>query len=427
MFFGGLESVGYWPNLGENYPFQFTGTFNPAACSQNQCPTDGITIGNGFTSIINAGFASNTTGLTMRGAETNPKTPYTEGWNLSVERSISNDMVATASYVGNTGRHLLTNVDANSPLAAAAPGQGSQNQRPFWHSGGSANVVNQGISTYSALQSKLEKRMSHGYNLLATYTWSHSLDDVNTPLGSSGDTGSPNFYLVGLKHDYSQSPWDTRQRLTFNGLFELPVGKGRAYLNSNAIVDTLVGGWSVNAMFTAQSGNFFTVYTNSISTPDNISSRAVQTGNPYAGGGSAPTNNPSVSCPASVKNHNHWFNPCAFENPWNAAATGDHPLTAGNYVTSQPTILGYVGGRRNQIAGPGYERVNTSIFKNFNLYRENKLEFRADIFNLFNTPALGNPNDSNINNNAGQITGTRSLQSHAPDSRFMQLSAKYSF
>lgn len=427
IFYGGMESIGYWPNLGENYPFQFTGTFNPPACGNNLCPGDNITIANGYTAIINAGFASNTTGLTMRGAETNPKTPYTEGWNLSLERSLGTDMVATASYVGNTGRHLLALIDANAPLAAAAPGQGSQNNRPFPHSGGSSNQVNDGMSDYNALQAKIEKRMSHGYNLLATYTWSHSLDDVDTPLGSSGDSGNINYYLVPLHFDYSQSPWDTRQRLTFNALYELPFGKGRQFLNDNAVADAVVGGWSANAMFTAQSGNFFTVYPNNISTPDNIGSRALRTGNPYSGGGSVPTNNSSISCPASVKNHEHWFNPCAFQNPWNAAATGDHPLTKGNYVTDPATILGYVGGRRGQIAGPGYERVNMSIFKSFAIYRENKLDFRADIFNLFNTPALGNPNDSNINNNAGQITGTRNLQNHSPDSRFFQLSLRYAF
>lgn len=427
IFYGGLESVGYWPNLGENYPFQFTGTFNPAGCGTNMCPTDGITIANGFSSIIANGFASNTTGLTMRGAEINQKTAYTEGWNLTVERSLNSDMVATLGYVGNTGRHILTNVDANSQLAAAAPGEGSNNQRPFSDAGGSANVVNDGMSDYNALQAKIEKRMSHGYNLLATYTWSHSIDDVNTPLGSSGDTGSPNFNLVGIKHDYSQSPWDTRQRLTFTGLYDLPFGKGRQFLNSNAIADAVVGGWSANATFTAQSGNFFTVYTNGISTPDNISARALQVHNPYSGGGSAPSNNSSISCPASVKNYQHWFNPCAFENPWNAAATGDHPLTAGNYITDQATILSYVGGRRNQIAGPGFERVNMSIFKSFRTFQEQKLEFRADIFNLFNTPALSNPNDSNIDSNGGAITGTRNLQRYAPDSRFIQLSLRYAF
>jgi hypothetical protein len=429
IFYGGLESVGYWPNLGENYPFQFTGTFNPAACGSTSCNTDGISMNTGFASIIASGFASNTTGLTMRGAESNPKTPYTEGWNLSAERSLSNDMVVTASYVGNTGRHILTNVDANSPLAITAKNQGAQINRPFPDAGGSANVVNQGSSNYNALQTKLEKRMSHGYNLLATYTWAHSIDDVNTPLGSSGDTGSPNFNLVPLKFDRSQSPWDTRQRLTFNTLYEVPVGKGREFLNNNAVLDTVLGGWSVNAMFTAQSGNFFTVYPNSITTPDNIGSRAVQISDPYKGGGSAPTNNSSISCPTSVKNAQHWFNPCAFQNPWNAATGADHPLAKGTYITgyNNPAILGYIGGRRNQIAGPGYERVNASIFKSFRVYREQKLDFRTDVFNLFNSPALGNPNDSNIDGNGGRITSTRSLQKYAPDSRFFQLSLHYAF
>ncbi len=425
MFYGGLESVGYWPNLGENYPFQFTGTFNADPCGSTYCGTDGITIANGYSAIIAAGFASNTTSLTMRGAEAAPKTPYTEGWNLSLERSLSNDMVITASYVGNTGRHLLTNVDANSPLAAAAPGQGSNNQRPFPHSGGSANVVNQGISTYHALQSKIEKRMSHGFNALATYTWSHSIDDVDTPLGSSGDSGSPNFNLIPLKFDYSNSPWDTRHRLTFNALYELPFGKGRQFLNQNAILDAVVGGWSTNVLFTAQSGNYFTVWPSGISTPDNIGSRAVKVGNAFSTGGTAP--NSSVTCPTSVKNHEHWFNPCAFKNPWNAAGSGDHPLTAGNYVTDVPTLLGYIGGRRNAITGPGFERVNMSIFKSFKVFREDKLDFRADIFNVLNTPALANPSDTNINANAGQITGVRSLQRYSPDSRFIQLSLRFAF
>src|SRR5208337_3485158 len=109
-----------------------------------------------------------------------------------------------ASYVGNTAHHIMTNVDANSPLALVASGHGNNSQRPFPNSGGSANVVNGGFSTYNALQAKIEKRMSHGYNLLATYTWSHSMDDVDTPLGSGGDTGSPNYNLVPLRVDYSQ-------------------------------------------------------------------------------------------------------------------------------------------------------------------------------------------------------------------------------
>ncbi len=426
IFYGGLESLGYWPNLSENYPFQFTGSFPSGSCNALNCPTNGITIGNGFSSIIAAGFASNTRNLTMRGADPEPKTPYTQSYNLSIERSLSNDIVATASYVGNNSRHLQTNVDANAPMALTAPGVSSQNMRPFRHAGGSAYVSYSGASTYNALQTKLEKRMSHGYNLLATYTWSHSLDDVNTPLGSSGDSGERNFNLIPLNLEHSQSPWDTRHRLTFNGLYQLPFGKGHQYLNQNALVDAIVGGWSANAMFVAQTGNYFTVHTTGINTASGGSNtRAVKVGDPYSTGGNSSVGG---SCPTSVRNYHNWYNPCAFTNPWDpSSVSGGHYLAPGSYVTDTASAIGYLGGRRTTVAGPGYERVNMSVFKNFSVYHEQTLEFRTDIFNLFNTPALANPSNSGIGSSGGQITGTRSLQRYSPDSRFFQMSLKYSF
>ena len=68
-----------------------------------------------------------------------------------------------------------------------------------------------------------------------------------------------------------------------------------------------------------------------------------------------------------------------------------------------------------------------SIFKSFAVYHEQKLEFRTDVFNLFNTPALANPSNTGIGTTGGQITGTRSLQRYSPDSRFFQMSLKYAF
>ena len=150
---------------------------------------DGITIANGYSAIIAAGFASNTTGLTMRGAETNPKTSYTEGWNFSVERSMTSIWWLRLVTWAMTGTHLMLWWTATRQWQPRRPDKGSQNNRPFPHSGGSSNQVNTGMSDYNALQAKIEKRMSHGYNLLATYTWAHSIDDVDTPLGSSGDSG----------------------------------------------------------------------------------------------------------------------------------------------------------------------------------------------------------------------------------------------
>lgn len=439
IFYGGLESTGYWPNLGENYPFQYVGNFPSASCGSFNCPTNGITIANGFSSIIANGFASNVTDLTMRGSDPNVKTPYTEDWNLTIERSLTRDTVGTISYVGDTSRHLQINIDPNSSLALENPSNSIQNARPLPDFGGSAYTGYEGMSDYHSLQTKLEKRMSQGFNLLASYTWSHALDDAVTPLGSTGDGNFRQTNLIPFKLDYSQPAFDTRHRFTFTGLYELPFGKGRAYLNQSRVMDEIVGGWSSNATFVAQTGNFFT-----INTSGNANAAGFENGpfayrvkDQYAAGGSGS------NCASQTKNRTHWYNPCSFANPWNANDPVNEPqhyipksatdttlpsYSMQVYVTDLNSVLGYAGGKRDIAVGPGYERVNMSVFKNFSVYREQALTFRADIFNLFNTPSLGQPT-SNQNNSAGggNITGPRSLQQYSPDARFFQLSLKYAF
>ncbi len=436
IFYGGLESTGYWPNLSENYPFQYTGSFPSGSCGTYNCPTDGITIADGFSTIIANGFASNIQNLTMRGSDPHAKTPYTTSYNLSLQRSLTNELGATVSYVGNQSRHLQVFPDPNSPLALQNPNNSSQNSRPLPDVGGTSYTSYSGISDYNSLQAKVEKRLSNGYNLLATYTWSHSLDDAPTPLGTSGDGGLRQSTLIPINMDYSNSGFDTRHRLTMNALYQLPFGLGRKFLNQNRAVDALVGGWSTNTTFIAQTGNPFTVYPSGISSPNNGGTRALKIADPFAAGGSGS------NCAAKTRNRAHWYNPCSFKNPWNAndpvnelehyipknsadaASTG---ATMPVYVTDLKSVLGYLGGRRTSVAGPGYERVNMSIFKNFKTYREQNLEFRADIFNLFNTPSLAGPSSNGTSQSGGKITSPRNIQRYAPDSRFIQLSLKYAF
>jgi hypothetical protein len=444
IFYGGLESTGYWPNLGENYPFQFTGSFPSASCGTFNCPTDGITIANGFASIIANGFASNVENLTMRGSDPAVKTPYTEDWNLSVERSITNDFVATASYVGDTSRHLQVFPDPNNPLALENPSNSTQSARPLPDFGGSSYTSYAGMSDYHSLQTKIEKRMSRGYNLLATYTWSHTLDDAPTPLGTTGDGGYRQSNLIPIKMDYSNTGFDTRQRFTFNALYELPFGKGHTYLNQSRLADEIVGGWSANATFVAQTGNPFSVTPGGFKNASGVGTAyAIKTGDPFA-------SSSGTGCASATKTRATWFNPCSFANPWDSSdpvvngqsnphyipkSTTDSQTPAGDttpvYVTSLASALGYMGGKRDTVVGPGYERVNMSIFKSFSLYHEHSLEFRTDIFNLFNTPSLADPSNNgskpNITTQGAAITGPRSLQSHAPDSRFLQLSLRYAF
>ena len=446
IFYGGLESIGYYPNLGENYPFQYAATFPSASCGTYNCPTDGITIANGFASIVANGFASDVENLQLRGSDPTAKTPYTEDFNLSVERSINNDIAATVSYVGNVSRHLQVFPDPNNSLTLENPSNSTQDARPLPDFGGSQYTAYIGMSDYHSLQTKLEKRMSKGYNLLATYTWSHSLDDAPTPLGTTGDGGYRQSNLIPIDMDYSNTGYDTRQRFTFNALYELPFGKGRAYANQSRLADTTIGGWSANATFVAQTGNPFSVTpSGGFKTAAGAGTTyAIKTANPFATGGSGS------SCATKTHTRTTWFNPCSFENPWDSgdpAVNGNAnphyiPKSASDpntpngdttpvYATGLTSALGYMGGKRDTVEGPGYERVNMSVFKTFTIFHEQQLEFRTDVFNLFNTPSLADPSNNgskpNITIQGAAITGPKSLQTYAPDSRFFQLALSYRF
>jgi hypothetical protein len=86
--------------------------------------------------------------------------------------------------------------------------------------------------------------MANGLNLLGTYTYSHSLDDSPPPLGSTGDGGYRNTNLLPIRYDYSNSAWDTRHRVTFNGYYDLPFGKGRPWLNRGGVANEVAEGWA---------------------------------------------------------------------------------------------------------------------------------------------------------------------------------------
>jgi len=419
MFFGGVESIGGSPNLGFNFPFQFTSAFNSQSCLQNNCPTDGITLENGFTQQIAAGLLNSAKNVTVVGSQPQAKTSYSEQYNLALEYSFSNNLTATASYVGSVSRHLLVAPDGNAPAALLAPGVQSNAYRPFPDLGTIYYNEFSADSNYNSLQTKIDRRFSNGLSLLGTYTYAHSLDDATTPLGSSGDGGYRNVNLIGLSGDYSNSPWDTRHRVTFNSTYEIPVGRGKKFLNSASPLNYLVGGWSGTLVFRAQTGQPFTVY-NSTAAANGAGSHPYLVRDPFQGGGSPDPSNPGTSCPAQVKTLQHWYNPCAFANPLPASS-----IARGQIITGQ-AARAYLGGPRNSIYGPGYERIDLSLFKSIPTLREQSVQFRVDAFDLLNTPAYGQPNGT-IGTNGGLIAGARYFSANTPTSRFFQLALKYLF
>ncbi len=424
IFYGGLENVGNGPNLGGNYPFATEAGFVRPNCAPNNCPSAGLTLENGFSQALAVGLQNFIALPGFAGSDPHIKTPYTTDYNLAFEHALSNNLVANIGYVGNVARHLVQTVDPNDSDALLNPANQTQFVRPFPDLSAGTQDSYEGQSMYNSLQTKLQKRYANGLNFLATYTWSHALDDSGSPLG--GGVGSRNTNLIPLIDEYTNSAFDIRNRFTFNGFYELPFGRGRAHMNHGGWTNFVAGGWATSLTFVAQSGSPFTVSPN-IKTAAGGNARAIPTRDPFSPGGSPDPTNPNVTCAVHTHTHLNFYNPCAFANP--PLPGNNIPRTGpGSQVTglSPQGYAAYLGGKSNFIYGPGYERINMSLFKDFPTWHSQYLEFRADIFNVFNHPSLSICNSS-INSNGGLVCGTKSLQQNTPDARFFQLSVKYAF
>src|SRR6185437_3007104 len=149
--------------------------------------------------------------------------------------------------------------------------------------------------------------------------------------------------------------------------YQLPFGQGRQFLNRGGVVNQVAGGWAADLVFVAQTGNPFTVSPSNSTANGATTTRAVLLRDPYAAGGSPDPSNAGTQCAAKTRNVTSWFNPCAFGNPLPASdipntQTASDPI--GQPLTTASEVLPFLGTARNQVYGPGYERINMSLFKN---------------------------------------------------------------
>jgi hypothetical protein len=439
IFYGGLQSQGN-TNLGTNFPWSNSAYLYPPSCLTGDCPSlasEDVSLETGLVAKTGSGLQNFVSNPGLNGIDGSIKTPYTISYNLSLQQQINSDMAATLSYVGNGARHLPLYYNPNTVRGLYAPGTNTQQYQPFPDFGGMGIIHFGGGSSYNSLQAKLEKRMSRHLSFLATYTWAHNLTDDSDAGGLSTAVGDRNMALIPWSQEYTNSPYDVRNRFTLNGNYQLPFGRGRAFLSNSRWEDELVGGWSSTLTLAAQTGTPFSVSPD-ISTAAGGGARAIKIRDPFAPGGAADTqNNPGVTCATKTRTKEHWYNPCAFANPipGSAIAPVGTPAGTGGYqfyspVTDEASAIALLGGRSNTVYGPGYYSVNMSLFKSFATFREQNLQFRVDAFNLLNHPTLNNPNNngnSSNGSNGGQIYGPNFFQNNTPDARFLQLSAKYSF
>ncbi len=347
-------------------------------------------------------------------------TPYSENWSFGVQRQLPGNVLLDASYVGSHGVHLNVTGEGDvslNQLTAAQIALGTQLQQqvanPFYGlisiSPLNAKTIpysfllrpypqfttvydmyqTGGISNYHSLQVKVEKRFSSGLSLLASYTDAKLIDDYSIISNVGRQAGLQDIY--DRHADRGVSANDISQRFVMSYVYALPFGRGMKFGGGwNRAVDAVLGGWQMNGILTLQTGMPLALSAANTSNAGNPSERP-NTNGQYAG----------LSGPV-VDRLDRYFDTSAFSQP--------APFTFGN-----------VGRTISNIRGPGTRGMDFSLFKNFKLVEKVSLQFRAEAFNLTNTPVFGFPNQA-VNSAAfGTITG----QANAP--RQLQFALKLLF
>jgi hypothetical protein len=434
IFYGGLENLGLGPNLGSNAPFNPSASFIPTngggclnVLGVVNCATDGQTLETGFSAALSApgGLNAFASLPTVFAAQQNAQTPYSMAYNLTVERAINQKTSFKIGYVGNVDRHLQMSYNANV-YAGAIPIDviNSQAYLPFPDLGTIEPIVNQGISSYNSLQATIQHQYSHGLSFLGNYTWGHCMDDAFGTIGQWRYGGYRNPNLLGFGYDYGACVQDVRQRVTFNGQYQLPVGRGKKYLNRGGVWDQVLGGWRGSLLFVAQTG--LPVFINSSNQGE---SYPYKISDPFKPGGTPdPNTQVGFVCATATRTLQSWYNPCAFANPPVVVSDSAVIAPGANEVhASQAGLLPFGPRGRVSVPGPGYNKTDMSIFKSFPIpFHESKLEFRTDFFNLFNHPSFGIPNNGLTGSTASAITNTL-FSGETPDARVIQFALKYTF
>jgi hypothetical protein len=330
--------------------------------------------------------------MTLLVAARNLHLPYAQDWNLNIQRSFGEDWLLQVGYVGTTGVRLPRFIEGNPP--AFIPGavtndpadgcrpatpcpvstEGNVNNRRLYSGctladpptsciyGSVGEIASVASSSYNALEASLRKRFSHGLSFLASYTWSHSIDDVS----SFNITGSASQPVAG-ENDLAQNPFDlaaergrsmfdARHRLVLSYQWSLPFLQ-----HSSTWYGYVLGNWQLNGIFTAMSGTPFTVFdSNDVS---------LQGQAPEITGFSANRPNVIGNPNSGPRTPQEWFNTKAFQQL--------QPDPLGRFE-----VFGDEG--RNVVQGPGYVNWDVSAFKSIRLTESKELQFRGELFNVLN-------------------------------------------
>jgi hypothetical protein len=287
-------------------------------------------------------------------------------WSAGLERQLWGGGGFELQYLGSHSYHLDRSYYNNTPL----PGPGAVNsRRPNKLFGPIRTINNDEIANYESMSAIFHQRYSHGLQMMASYTWSHTLD-VTTDSNGGGAPMNPYWW----KADYGNSNWDIRHRFLATFVYDIPF-----FATSNPFVKGVFAKWQANGIITLQTG-----------VPFNVST-GTDTANTAASGTYRPN---LVHAPSSTCGRGHLVG-CIDATAYTIADL--YPASANNYA--------YGNEGRNLLHGPGSETVNFSLFKNFPIKERLRFQFRFESFALFNHTNFNNPSSTFGTASFGNITG----------------------
>jgi hypothetical protein len=318
--------------------------------------------------------------------------PYVVNWNLGVQHAFTNNFSLEVGYVGNHGDRLTGVRDLNqiNPATGAAPYAAKFPYLNFIN-----QTSNDAHSNYHSLQTTLTKRLSHGLNFTAGYTYGHGLDN-----------GSLNRFALLPQNslnpaaEYGNSDFDIRHRFTLTAGYAIPGKKGYGQL---------LEGWKLNGILNLQTGMPWIVDDtgNDFSGSGDLADRWNFSGNPGdfksgsqsipyctgpgAGGCSTTSGVSGIQSFFSAAQSTAMWAQCTAKAPDPGTLATGGCFVKGNSVMVPPKLGTYGTMGRNMFRDAGFKNVDFSVFKDFKFKERYGAEFRVEIFNLFNHPIIANP------------------------------------